>query len=52
MKAESNPDDPPLLWLQKYKRQRRKDLGLSYSCHLYSHKRCKGRNCQCECHKC
>jgi hypothetical protein len=26
MKAESNPDDPPLYWLQKYKRYMKRRL--------------------------
>ena len=26
MKAESNPDDPPLYWLQKYKRYMKRKL--------------------------
>ena len=29
---------------------RGKDRELSYACHLYAHKRCKGRICKCECH--
>jgi len=29
---------------------RKKDMKMSWLCHQYGHKRCKGRTCECECH--
>jgi len=29
---------------------RKKDMKLSWNCHMYRHNRCKGRTCECGCH--
>ena len=29
---------------------RKKDMKLSWNCHMYRHNRCKGRTCECKCH--
>ena len=51
MNAESNPEMSAQEWLNKYKRKRGKSTELSYACHSYAHKRCRGVTCKCGCHK-